>query len=76
MGPDHLSRLEIGEEVIGIEDELSDAHLFKLEAVPQELSDIARFLEEGKAPEELSERQNKILSMKKTPYTLINGLLY
>lgn len=55
-GPDHLSRLETGEEAIGIEDELPDTHLFKLEAVPQELADIAQFLEEGKAPEELSER--------------------
>ena len=51
MGPDHLSRLEIGEEAIGIEDELPDTHLFRLEAVPQELADIAQFLEEGKAPE-------------------------
>ena len=61
VGPDHLSRLERGEEAIGIEDELPDAHLFRIEAIPQELADITQFLEEGRAPEELSERQKKIL---------------
>ena len=76
VGPDHLSRLEIGEDAIGIEYELSDAHLFRIEVVPQELADIAQFLEEGRAPEELSERQTKILAMKAAPYTLINGFLY
>ena len=76
MGPDHLSRLEMGEEAIGIEDELPDAHLFRIEVVPQELANIAQFLEEGKAPEELSERQKKILAMKVAQYTLINRFLY
>ena len=74
--PDHLSRLETGEEAIGIEDEFPNAHLFRIEAFPQELADIAQFLEEGKAPEELSKRQKKILAMKATTYTLINRFLY
>ena len=76
VGPNHLSRLEIGEEEIRIEDELPDAHLFRVEAIPQELADIAQLLEEGRAPEDLSERQKKILAMKAAPYTLINGFLY
>jgi len=75
VGLDNFSRLEIGEEAIGIEDELPDAHLFRLEAVPQELANIAQFLEEGKAPEEFSERQKKILAMKVAPYKLINILV-
>lgn len=33
-------------------------------------------MEEGKALEEFSERQKKILAMKAMPYTLINRLLY
>lgn len=74
--PDHLSRLETGEEPIGIEDKLSNAHLFRIEEIPQELVDIAQFLEEGRAPEELSERQKKILAMKAAPYILINRFLY
>ena len=68
--------METGEEAIGIEDKLLGAHLFRLEAVPQELVDIAQFLEEVKALEELSERQKKILAMKVTPYTLIKNFLY
>ena len=34
VGPDHLSRIESGEDLIGIEDDLSDAHLFMVEAIP------------------------------------------
>lgn len=74
--PNHLSRLEIGEDAIGIEDELPDAHLFRIEVVPQELADKTQFLEEGRALEDLSERQKKILAMKAAPYTLINRFLY
>ena len=70
---DHLSRLETGEEAVGIEDKLPDAHLFRVEEIPQELADVAQFLEAGKASEDFSERQKKILAMKATPYTLING---
>jgi len=76
VGPDHLSRVETGEEAVGIEDELPDAHLFRIEAIPHGLADIAQFLEAGRAPEEFSERQRKILAMKAAPYTLINGFLY
>jgi hypothetical protein len=36
-----------------IDDDLPDANLFRVEAVPKELEEIANFLEEGKAPEDL-----------------------
>ena len=44
VGPDHLSRIDTGEEPIGVEDDLSDAHLFQIEAVLVELEEIAQFL--------------------------------
>ena len=31
---DHLSRIDTGEEPIGVEDDLPNAHLFRIEAVP------------------------------------------
>ena len=34
VGPDHLSHIDTGEEPIGVDDELPDAHLFRIEAVP------------------------------------------
>ena len=54
VGPDHLSRIDTGEEPTGVEDDLPDAHLFWIEVVPVELEEIAQFLEEGKAPEGMS----------------------
>jgi hypothetical protein len=47
--PDHLSRLETREDLTGIDDDLPDAHLFRVEAAPKDLEDISNFLEEGKA---------------------------
>ena len=38
VGLDHLSRIDIGEESSRIEDDLPDAHLFKIEVVPFELA--------------------------------------
>jgi hypothetical protein len=64
VGPDHLSRVATGEDAIGIEDELPDAHLFRVESVPAELADIVQYLQDGKAPADLPERNKKILAMK------------
>jgi hypothetical protein len=76
VGPDHLSRLETGEDLTGIEDDFPDANLFRVEAVPKELEEIANFLEEGKAPDDLPTNKWKILAMKVAPFTLMNGYLY
>ena len=73
VGPDHLSRINIGEEPTGVEDDLSNAHLFQIEAVPIELEEIAQFLEIGQAPEGMSMKKQQILDMKVAPYSLING---
>ena len=34
VGPDHLSCINTGEDPTGIDDDLLDAHLFRIEAVP------------------------------------------
>jgi hypothetical protein len=47
VGPDHLSRLESGESGGVVDDQLPDADLFKVEAIPDYLSDIALFLSTG-----------------------------
>ena len=74
--PDHLSRIDTGEEPTGINDELPNSHLFHIEAVPEELEEISQFLETGQAPEGLNTKKKQILAMKDAPYSLINGFLY
>lgn len=64
VGPDCLSRVEIGEEATGIE------------ATPKELAKIVQFLQEGKALESLPEKNKKVLAMKVAPFTLKNGYVY
>ena len=75
VGLDHLSWIDTGEEPTGVEDDLLDAHLFHIEAVPEELEEIAQFLETGQAPEGMNTKKKQILSMKAAPYSLINGFL-
>ena len=76
VGSDYLSRVESGEDVKRIDDDLPNSHLFRVEAIPAELTEIAQYLQEGKAPENYSEKRKKILTIKATPFTLINGSLY
>jgi hypothetical protein len=60
--PDHLSRLQTGEDLTDIEDDLLDANLFRVEATPKYLEEITNFLEEGKAPKYLSTNKNVIVN--------------
>ena len=71
-----MSRIESGEDPTGIEDDLLDAHLFRVEAIPLELAEIGQYLQEEKAPDHYSEKRKKILTIKVAPFTLINGNLY
>ena len=68
-----MSRIDTGEEQIGVKDDLPDAHLFRIEAVPIELEEIAQFLESGQALEGMSMKKKQILAMKVASYSLING---
>ena len=71
-----MSRIDTGEELTGVEDNLPDAHLFRIKVVPAELEEIARFLENGQAPKGMSSKKKQIIAMKAAPYSLINGFLY
>ena len=44
--------------------------------MPEELEEIAQFLENGQAPEGMNTKKKQILSMNVAPYSLINGFLY
>jgi hypothetical protein len=71
-----LSRLEIGEDSNGIGDDLPYAHLFRVEVAPKDMEEITNFLEEGKAPKDLSANKKKVLALKETPFIIINIYLY
>jgi hypothetical protein len=71
-----LSRVESGKDPTGIDDDIPYAHLFRVEAIPAELEEIGQYLQEGKASNHYIEKKNKILTIKASPYTLINGKLY
>ena len=76
VGPNYLSRIDIGEEVNGIEDDLLDALMFKIESISSELAETTQFLENGQAPEGMGDTRKKILAMKVAPYSIINKFLY
>ena len=59
---DHLSRIDTGEEPTGVNDDLPDAHLFHIESVPEELKEIAQFLETVQAPKGLNTKKKTNLS--------------
>jgi hypothetical protein len=51
-GPDHLSRLEHGEEPTSLEDTLLDAQLLTIRNIDDHFTDIVQFLSTGMAPSE------------------------
>jgi hypothetical protein len=51
-GPDHLSRLEHGEEPTSLEDTLPDAQLLAIRKVDDHFTEIVQFLSTGMAPRE------------------------
>jgi hypothetical protein len=58
-GPDHLSRLEHGEEPTSLEDTLSDAQLLVITKIDEHFADIVQFLSTGMAPSEYTISQRK-----------------
>ena len=71
-----MSRVESGEDPTGLDDDLPNAHLFRVEAIPSELAEIGQYLQEGKALDHYLEKKKKILTIKVSPFTLISGNLY
>jgi hypothetical protein len=58
-GPDHLSRLEHGEEPTSREDTLPDVHLLAIRKVDDYFSEISHFLSIGMAPRKYTVLQKK-----------------
>jgi hypothetical protein len=75
-GPDHLSRLEHGEEPTSLEDTLPDAQLLVIRKIDDHFTDIVQFLSTGMAPSEYTIPQKKQLVVCAVDFSLIVGHLY
>ena len=54
LGPNHLSRIESGEEPTSLEDNLPDAQLFAITMFDDQYKDIIQFMSTGYAPTEFT----------------------
>lgn len=75
-GPDHLSRLEHGEEPTSLEDTLPDAQLLIIRKVDDHFIEIVQFLSTGMARYEYTVIQKKQLVVRAADFSLIVGQLY
>lgn len=71
MGLDHLTRLESRETGGSLDDELPDAHLFRVEVVSDQFIEIAEFLASRRAPEAYTLKQWRLLVTRAADYQLI-----
>jgi hypothetical protein len=74
--PDHLSRLENGEEPTILEDTLPDAKLLAIIKFDDHFAEIVQFLSTGMAPREYTNIQKKQLVVRAVDFSLIVGQLY
>jgi hypothetical protein len=75
-GPDHLSRLEHGEEPTSLEDALPDAQLLAIRKIDGHFVEILQFLSIGMAPSDYTIPQKKQLVVRTANFSLIAGQLY
>jgi hypothetical protein len=75
-GPDHLSRLEHGEEPTNLEDTLSDAQMLAIRNIDDHFAEIVQFLSTGMAPSEYTIPKKKQLVVCAANFSLIVGQLY
>jgi hypothetical protein len=75
-GPNHLSRLEHGEEPTSLEDTLLDAQLLAIRNIDDHFTEIVQFLSIGMAPSEYTIPQKKQLVVHAVEFSLIAGQLY
>ena len=57
VAPDHLSRIETGEEPTNIEDGMTNAHLFQVDMADDHYAPIIQFLATRVTPKEISTSQ-------------------
>ena len=76
VGPDHLSRLESRESDGAVDDQLPDADLFWVKAIPEYLEDIAVFLSASACLKTYSATQKCHMVVRAADYQLIVGKLY
>lgn len=74
-GPNHLSRIETGEEPTNLEDGLPDAQLYAVRVADGHFEDIIYFLTIGTVPQGYSIQQKKELVIRATYFTVIVGHL-
>lgn len=75
-GPDHLSRIDSGEDPQSIKETILDMQLFRLQHTPSYLEEISVFRKEGVAPKGIKTLEKKQLAIRVASYMLISGDLY
>jgi hypothetical protein len=75
-GPDHLSKLEHGEELTSLEDALPDAQLLANRKIDDHFAEIVQFLSIGMAPSEYIIPHKKQLVVCVASFSLIARHLY
>jgi hypothetical protein len=75
-GPDHLLRLEHGEETTSLEDKLLDAQFLSIRNIDDHFIEIVQFLSIGMAPSDYTMIQKKQLVVRAAYFSLIAGQLY
>jgi len=76
VGPDHLSRLETGENDGSIDNWSPDADLSRIEAIPNDLEEIVTLLTADSCPKGYMAMQSRHLVVRVVDYQLIVGHLY
>ena len=76
VDPDHLSRIETGEEPTNIDDGFPDTQMFRVDFVDDHYAPIIQFLETRVDLKDLSTSQKKQLVVKDLDFQLIAGQLY
>ena len=75
-GPNHLSRIENGEESTNLEEGLPDAQLYAVRVADGHFEDMIHFLMTGTASEGYTIQQKKELVVRTTDFFVIAGHLY
>ena len=76
VGPDHLSRIETGEEPTNLEEGLPNTQLFTVYVADNHFVDIIHFLTTGMTLEGYTNQQKKELVVRATDFSVIAGHLY